>query len=29
LAGARHLRDALTNVGALISGRRDFDLAGG
>jgi dihydrofolate reductase len=28
-ASARELRDALANVGALISGRRTFDLAGG
>jgi dihydrofolate reductase len=28
-ASARELRGALTSVGALISGRRTFDLAGG
>ena len=28
-ASARELRDALANLGALISGRRTFDLAGG
>jgi dihydrofolate reductase len=28
-ASARELRDALSGVGALISGRRTFDLAGG
>jgi hypothetical protein len=26
---ARHLTDALASVGALVSGRRNFDIAGG